>query len=90
MSAPSLGGGFPSFSQELPPSGPEIAEPVAPDFTVPEEESQSLLGRLIQRYRMLNTKQQVIYGLVVLAGIYFIFDEPPPAVNAVDPVAEQK
>ncbi len=90
MSAPALGGGFPAYTQEIPSAGPEIAEPVAPDFTVPEEETQTLLGRLIQRYRMLNTKQQVIYGLVVLAGMYFIFDEPPPAVNAVDPVAEQK
>jgi pSer/pThr/pTyr-binding forkhead associated (FHA) protein len=90
MPAPSLGGGFPAYTQELPQSGPEIAEPVAPDFTVPEEETQSFLGRMIQRYRMLNTKQQVIYGLVVLAGMYFIFDEPPPPVNAVDPVSEQK
>ena len=90
MPAPAIGGGFPSYTQEFPQAGPEIAEPVAPDFTVPEEETPSLLGRLIQRYRMLNTKQQVIYGLVVLAGMYFIFDEPPAPVNAVDPVAEQK
>ncbi len=90
MPAPGLGGGFPAFTQEIPQVGPEISEPVAPDFTVPEEETQSLLGRLIQRYRMLNTKQQMIYGLVVLAGMYFIFDEPPPPVNAVDPVAEQR
>ncbi len=90
MPAPAMGGGFPAYTQELLQSGPEIAEPVAPDFTVPEEETQTFLGRLIQRYRMLNTKQQVIYGLVVLAGIYFIFDEPPAPVNAVDPVAEQK
>lgn len=91
MSSPAMGGMFPAYSPEVSHSGPEIAEPIAtPDFTVPEEETQSILGKLIQRYRMLNTKQQVIYGLVVLAGIYFIFDEPPPAVKAVDPVAEQK
>jgi pSer/pThr/pTyr-binding forkhead associated (FHA) protein len=73
-------------------AGPEIAEPVAPDFSVPEEEQNpSILGRLIQRYRMMNTRQQILWGGGALAAFYFlVIDEPPPVVSPVDPVAEQK
>lgn len=91
--APLAGGGgmLPGFGGTLDPQGPEIAEPVAPDFTVPEDENRSLIGGLIQRFRMANTKTQIIYGAFVLAGMYFMFfDEPPPKVSPVDPVAEQK
>ena len=54
-----------------------MAEPIAPQFEAPKEEKKSIIGKLLDRYRSMTTKQQIIYGLVVLAGIWFLMEDDP-------------
>jgi pSer/pThr/pTyr-binding forkhead associated (FHA) protein/tetratricopeptide (TPR) repeat protein len=63
----------------------EIPEPVAPDFSAPEEEQSGIIGKLLQRYRMMNPRQQIMWtGVVILGFYYFLYmdqEKKPVAVN---------
>jgi tetratricopeptide (TPR) repeat protein len=46
-------------------------------FSSPETKKKSLLGQAIDRYRSMNTKQQIIWGFFVLAALWFLLEEDP-------------
>lgn len=52
-----------------------------PGVSLGEEEKKSFIGKFLDRYRAMNTKQQIIYGALILVGIWFLFEEEPD-VNA--------
>ncbi len=54
----------------------DAAPPPVQDFA-PEvhEENRSFLARGLERYRMLPVRKQIIYGVAILAGIYFMLEE---------------
>ena len=52
-------------------------ESVAPSFEAPPEKKKSIIGKMLDRYRTMNTKQQIIYGIVVLAAIYLLMEDEP-------------
>jgi pSer/pThr/pTyr-binding forkhead associated (FHA) protein/tetratricopeptide (TPR) repeat protein len=54
---------------------PHAAAQPAPDFAAPAEEKKSFIGKFLDRYRAMNTKQQMIYGAVILAGVYFMLND---------------
>jgi pSer/pThr/pTyr-binding forkhead associated (FHA) protein/tetratricopeptide (TPR) repeat protein len=48
----------------------------APDFVAPPPPKKSFIGNFLDRYRAMNTKQQMIYGAAILAAVYFLmFDD---------------
>ena len=60
----------------------EPAPDAAPMFEAPPEPKKSLIGKFLDRYRAMNTKQQVIYGAVILTAVWFLMQDdstPPPA-----------
>lgn len=52
-------------------------EPVAPSFEAPKEEKKTIIGKMLDRYRTMTTKQQIIYGVLVLAGLWLLLEEEP-------------
>jgi len=58
------------------------ATPVTPSFEAPKEKKKSLIGKFLDRYRTMTTKQQVIYGVVILAAIYLLLDDEPEVKKA--------
>lgn len=46
-------------------------------FSAPEAKKKSLLGQAIDRYRAMNTRQQIIWGILVLAGLWILLEEEP-------------
>lgn len=69
--------------QEMPvfQSEPQVAFQGAPagasaqPFAAPAAENKSIIGKFLDRYRAMNTKQQIIYGALILVGIYYLLDE---------------
>jgi pSer/pThr/pTyr-binding forkhead associated (FHA) protein/tetratricopeptide (TPR) repeat protein len=59
-------------------AAPVGAAPAAPDFSAPEGEKKSFIGKFLDRYRAMNTKQQIIWGLAILAGVYYMLDDDSP------------
>ena len=52
----------------------------APDagaFQTGEEPKKSILSKYIDRYRAMSTKQQIIYGGVILVALWFLTSEEP-------------
>ncbi len=70
----------PAAPQEFQPSN-FSQEPIQPQvqaaFAVPDEPKKSLLGKYLNYYRGLNTKQQIIYGAVILALVWFLMQDEP-------------
>jgi len=57
--------------------------PPAQNFAAPQiEEKKSFIGKFLDRYRAMNTKQQVIWGVAILAGVYFMMDDDAPQKRA--------
>lgn len=61
---------------------PGSAEPLAPSFEAPKEEKKSLIGKMLDRYRAMTTKQQIIYGIVVLAVVWLLMEDDPEETRA--------
>jgi pSer/pThr/pTyr-binding forkhead associated (FHA) protein/tetratricopeptide (TPR) repeat protein len=59
-------------------AAPVGAAPVTPDFSAPEGEKKSFIGKFLDRYRAMNTKQQIIWGIAILAGVYYMLDDDSP------------
>ncbi len=72
-----LGTPYSDFSNSASPAQPVFEEPPVPDFAAPVEEKGSLIGKLLQRFRTMNTKQQMIWGAIILALVYMGFDDEP-------------
>ncbi len=51
-------------------------EQQAPTFDAPPKKS-SLLGGFIDRYRMMNTRMQIIWGAVIIFGVWSLMQEDP-------------
>jgi pSer/pThr/pTyr-binding forkhead associated (FHA) protein/tetratricopeptide (TPR) repeat protein len=49
----------------------------SPQFEAPKEEKKSIIGKMLDRYRAMNTKQQIIYGLVVLGLVWMLTEDEP-------------
>ncbi len=64
-------------AQEAPPMQQAFGESIAPSFEAPKEEKKSLIGKMLDRYRAMTTKQQIIYGIVVLAGVWLLMEDDP-------------
>lgn len=62
--------------------GPKYEPEITPDFVAPEPEKKSFIGKFLDRYRAMNTKQQVIYGVVILAVLYMLLDDEPEKKTA--------
>ena len=58
--------------------GPEVT----PDFVAPEPEKKSFIGKFLDRYRAMNTKQQIIYGVVIVVVLYMLLDDSPDPKKA--------
>lgn len=58
------------------------AAPLSPSFEAPKEEKKSIIGKMLDRYRTMTTKQQIIYGVVVLAAIWLLMEEDPDEQKA--------
>ena len=68
---------------ELPNAPIDTASPKNPAaFSVPTVQNKSLIGKLLERYRSMNTKQQIIYGVLILAVIYFMLEDDTPQKKA--------
>ena len=61
---------------QAPSIGMEAPSPTPTDFAAPEEDKRSFIGKFLDRYRAMPVKQQIIYMGVILAGVYFLMDEP--------------
>jgi pSer/pThr/pTyr-binding forkhead associated (FHA) protein/tetratricopeptide (TPR) repeat protein len=54
------------------------SETIQPSFgDATPEPKKSIIGKYLDRYRAMNTKQQIIYGAVILATIWFLMDDDP-------------
>lgn len=53
-------------------------DPPVSDFSAPESESKSLIGKFLNRYRTMPVKMQVIYGALILAGFWVMLDDSEP------------
>ena len=85
---------MPMDAQPFQPMGGEMppgAAP-APDFAAPAAaEKKSFIGKFLDRYRAMNTKQQAIYGVVILGVIYLLlFDDDAPQKKAHLNMGDQK
>lgn len=75
----------PSVPEYAAPMEPLMADPVMfeaapedpplPDFTTTEPEQKSLIGAFLDRYRTMPLKMQVIYGVLILAGVWLFLDD---------------
>ncbi|MBS1959868.1 MAG: FHA domain-containing protein [Bdellovibrionales bacterium] len=57
-----------------------------PEFSAPKAEKKSLIGKALDRYRAMNTRQQIIWGILVLASLYVLMmdeegDHQPARLN---------
>ena len=71
-----------SIQHEAPPVQSAFGESVVPSFEAPKEVKKSLIGKLLDRYRAMTTKQQIIYGILVLAGIWLLMEDDPDEQKA--------
>lgn len=82
--APMMNSSAMPFGQEMPQSAPQPAETIQPSFGEQAPEvKKSIIGKYLDRYRAMNTKQQVIYGAVILVVIWFLLDEEQVEQKAV-------
>jgi pSer/pThr/pTyr-binding forkhead associated (FHA) protein len=51
-------------------------------FSAPQAEKKSLIGKALDRYRAMNTKQQIIYGALVLVTLWFLLEDEPVEQHA--------
>ena len=52
----------------------QAEQPAAAPFQEVSEPKKSLIGKFLDRYRTMNTRQQIIYGAAILAGLYYFDD----------------
>ena len=52
------------------------------DFAAPPAEKKSLIGKFLDRYRAMNTRQQIIYGAVILVAFWLLLDDDAPQNHA--------
>ncbi len=62
-----------SHQFEMPPQ-PEPGPAFQPMAEAPKK---SFIGKFLDNYRMMSTKKQVIYGVAILAGIWYMLDDEP-------------
>ncbi|NDG85030.1 MAG: FHA domain-containing protein, partial [Proteobacteria bacterium] len=88
--APPPAQAFESFaSQSM--GGVEPAMPPSEDFAAPAEDKRGMIAKALDYYRALPVKMQVIYGGVILFGIYFFMeDDTPPPKAKMEIVQQQK
>ncbi len=73
------------FAQtQVPPQQPQAV------YEEPEQKKRTLLGGVIERYRMMNTRMQIIWGIVVLFGIWTMMEPDPGEQKVKMNVAGQK
>ena len=53
-----------------------------PSFENAPEPKKSIIGKYLDRYRAMNTKQQIIYGALVLCVIWLLMDDSSPQRRA--------
>ena len=53
-----------------------------PSFETAPEPKKSIIGKYLDRYRAMNTKQQIIYGALILCVIWFLMDDSSPQRRA--------
>ena len=68
------------FSESQPGAGATAAP--AGDFSSVEPEKKTIIGKMLDRYRSMNTKQQIIYGVVFLGALYMLLDDDPAPQKA--------
>jgi pSer/pThr/pTyr-binding forkhead associated (FHA) protein len=67
-----------SFYQNLNTETPPPAAPEQAFQALPPEKKKSIIGRALDRYRLMNTRQQIIWSVLIIGGLYvFMFDDDP-------------